>query len=145
MRIEIAALAEGVEARAAAAWWGDFRSDDHRFLPGTTRRVTPGQPGAFHLEEETRILGVPLWRETSTAHVKEDAVRFRGQNALARFEGRYTFEPHARGTRVRLVADVHLAKPLAWTDALARPVVEQILRADLRGHLRQMSGDLKPR
>lgn len=147
MRVEIEDLARGVDPKAAAAWWGDFRSgrDDHAFVPGATRRVTPAQPGAFHLEEETRLLGVTVWRETSTAHVGTDEVRFRGHNALARFEGRYAFEPDAKGTRVRLVADIRLAKMLAWSDAVARPIVEQILEADLRGHLRQMTRDLKRR
>lgn len=145
MRIDIDEVARGVAPSDAAAWWGDFRSGraDHAFVPGTTRRVTPAQPGAFHLEEETRLFGIRVWRETSTAVVRSREVSFRGANALARFDGAYTFEPHERGTRVRLVAHVHLARPLGWTDALARPVVERILRVDLAGHLREMRRDLK--
>ena len=146
VRIEIERLARGVAPAQAAAWWGDFRDgrEDHRFLPGTTRRVI-ATTGGVRLEEETRLLGARVWRESSDVRVAPGEVAFHGRNPFASFQGRYLFEPAPGGTRVRLVADVALVRPLAWTDAAARGIVAAILRADLHGHVTQMRRDLKAR
>lgn len=144
MRIALSHDVPGVEPAAALAWWSDFREGhaDHGFVPGTQRRIHGRAEGETSMEEVTRWLGITVFREHVRARVGEDDVRFAGTNNFSSFDGRYAFEPMPGGTTIRLAADIRLRRGLRWADVAAVPVVEAILRADLRGHAKDMQREL---
>ncbi|HUR67713.1 MAG TPA: SRPBCC family protein [Candidatus Thermoplasmatota archaeon] len=143
MHVRLHAIARRVDPAAATAWWSDFRDGphDHRFVPGSSRAVV--ERGAAHATMVESVFGL-TW-EHVTAWPGDRHVRFVGTNKLSRFSGTYRFEPDPHGTRVVLEADIHLAGPLAWTDRAAKPMVQALLQADLRGHAKEMERDLAPR
>lgn len=135
----------GVEPREAARWWSDFRDGraDHSFLPGARRTITER---AHDHTTMTEGVGRFAW-EHVTAWPSEKEVRFVGHNLLSRFDGVYRFEPSGNGptaTRIVLEAHIHLARGLHWSESAAKPIVEAILRADLRGHAKDMRRDIGP-
>lgn len=144
MRVLLSHVVRDVAPEEAARWWSDFREgrDDHRFLPGHRRRILARAPGHVTMEDETRPLGIPLFRETTTAWPSASAVRFVGRSTVAAFEGAYRFEPAAGGTRIELEATITLRRVLRWTDVAARPLVAAILRVDLARHANDMRRDL---
>lgn len=142
MRIDIAAAARGVPPHAALVWWTDFQSGrgDHPFVPTQRRRVVSRDHDSVVMEDRVPLL---FFREKTVARVLADRVAFEGENTYAVFSGAYVFEPRGPdGTRVRLVADVQLKRVLRPADRLAMPLVRALLRADLRGHVRQMTRSL---
>lgn len=147
MQVLLSHVVPDVPPAEVARWWSDFQDGrvDHPFVPGSQRRVVQRGPGHVSMEEETRILGVRVFRETATAWPGDTEVRFAGTNDFATFEGRYVFEPEREGTRIVLHATVRLRRPLAWTERLAKPIVQGILRADLRGHAKELRRDLGKR
>lgn len=144
MQITLQRVVPGVAPEAALAWWSDFHDGrhDHPTVPGQRRRVETSGDGAFAMEDEVRWLGVPVFRERTTARRVQDGVVFEGVNGFARFRGSYMFAAVEGGTQVTLAAQVELRGALRWTDRLARPIVERILRADLAMHAREMARDL---
>lgn len=144
MKVDLSVDVPGVAPEAAHAWWSDFRegNTDHPFVPGERRRILEESPTRVVMEDETRWLGVRVFRERTTAEIAPGEVRIQGANGLAAFEGAYRFEAIPGGTRLRLVATVTLRRGLAWSDAWARPLVLAILRVDLRGHARDLEGEM---
>lgn len=134
----------GVTPRAAIAWWSDFQEGrhDHPFLPATRRRILARGSASVTMEEVTRVLGVQIFRESVTARIGEQEVRFAGQNDLARFDGAYAFHEEGDGTRILLDAEIQLKPALRWADVAARPLVLTILKVDLSGHARHMRREL---
>lgn len=94
------------------------------------------------MRDEVRPLGIPLFSETTSVRVGADRVSFHGRNSLSTFLGDYRFEPEGGGTRVRLVADVHLLGLLKRTEFAARPIARALLLADLKAHVRELQEDL---
>lgn len=137
----------GVDPASATRWWSDFQEGraDHAFLPGHRRRIVERAADRIVMEEQTKLLGIRVFHERTTAWPGAREVRFAGRNNFALFDGAYSFHPHANGTKVVLDANVTLRKPIAWTDVAARPVVIGILKADLAAHAREMERDLAKR
>lgn len=145
MRIALHSDVPGVPPDAALAWWSDFQEGptDHAFVPGQRRTLLGRDADGARMRDETRVLGVLLFRETTTARVETDRVTFDGRNTVSRFVGAYVFSPlDPGGTRITLDAEVTLKPPLGWTRPLARRVATAILRADLSHHARDMAHDL---
>lgn len=144
MRVQVSTIVEGVDPKAAARWWSDFREGrvDHGFIPGHRRRIVSRDADKVVMEEETKILGLRVFKERTTAWPDELEVRFAGTNNFAHFDGAYTFDAAEGGTRIGLDATVTLHRPLEWTDVAAKHVVAAILRADLRLHAKEMRSDL---
>lgn len=144
MRIELTHFVAGVDPADALRWWSDFQDGhaDHAFVPGARRRILARDGDATTMEERVRPLGIPLFRETTTARIEPHAVRFEGTNTFSRFQGAYFFEPISGGTRIRLGADIQMRPRLRPAATLARPLVKAILRRDLAGHAREMAADL---
>lgn len=142
MHVRIERVVPGVAPRDAAAWWSDFREGptDHAFFPGSRREIV--ERGPTHVTMRERAAGI-AW-ELVTAWPGEREVRFTGRNRASSFEGSYRFEEAEGGTRIVLDALITLRRPIAWTDRLARPAVLAMLKADLRGHAREMARDLGP-
>jgi hypothetical protein len=142
VHVRIERLVAGVAPRDATAWWSDFREgpSDHAFFPGSRRDIV--ERGPDHVTMRERAVGI-AW-ELVTAWAGEREVRFVGRNRAASFSGAYRFEEAPTGTRIVLEADITLAKPIRWTDAAAKPAVLALLKADLRGHAREMEKDLRP-
>lgn len=143
MHFDIAVGARGVTPHAALVWWTDFRDgrDDHRFLP-STRRILSRDHETVVMEDRAPF----FFREKVVAHVGMDRVTFEGENTFSTFTGCYSFEPRGpEGTRVRLVADVHLKRGLRFSQRAAEPIVRAILRADLRHHVKDMTASLSAR
>lgn len=146
LHIRMGALVHGVAPRDAARWWSDFREGraDHAFLPNTRRRILRRDEGHVSMVEETKLLGLSVFRESTTAWPRETEVRFTGMNNFSSFEGRYAFEPAGADTRIVLDATIRLRRALRWSEIPAKPLVLAILRADLRGHAKDMQQDLNP-
>lgn len=140
MRLHASQHVAGVSPQHALAWWSDFREGrtDHGWLPGERRRILERRDGAVTMED--RFL---LFRERTTATAEPGLVRFRGTNSVSEFEGTYRFEPADGGTRIVLDAEVSLRKGLRWSEAVARPVAQRLVEADLRGHARDLARELR--
>lgn len=147
MRIQVSTHVAGIDPAAAARWWSDFREggSDHAFIPGHRRRIVARNADSVVMDEETKLLGLRVFHERTTAWPDKDEVRFAGRNNFAHFDGAYTFDAEGGGTRIALDATVTLHKPLEWTDAAAKLLVAAILRADLAYHAKGMRGDLRSR
>lgn len=141
VHVRLSSDVEGVDPVAAARWWGDFREGhtDHRFFPGSSRSIV--ERGPTHVTLQESVAGLP-W-ESVTAWPGERGVRFVGRNHASTFEGQYTFEAMSDGTRIHLDATIELRKSVRWADAIARPAVVALLRADLKGHAKEMARDLR--
>jgi hypothetical protein len=144
VQVRIERVVAGVSPREATAWWSDFREgpSDHAFLPGSRRVIV--ERATDHVTMREHAFGL-AW-ELVTAWPGEREVRFVGRNRASTFAGAYRFEEApgraAVGTRIVLEAEITLAKGIAWTDAMARPVVLAMLKADLAGHAKEMRKDL---
>lgn len=137
-------VVEGVSPDEAARWWSDFQEGrhDHPMLPGHERRIVARSDTSVSMIDETRLLGLPLFRERTTAWPEPRRVRFVGVNGFGRFEGSYSFEPAGGATRIVLDARIDLARPWAWGTFAARPVATAILRADLAHHAKELRKDM---
>lgn len=146
LHIEISLTVPRVAPSDAARWWSDFQEGrhDHPFAPGTRRVIIERAEGRVVMRDVTPLLGMRLFDETTTAYPHGREVRFHGENGLATFEGAYIFAPADDGTRIRLVSDVRLRRGLAWSGFAARPIIHAVLRADLRGHAKEMQRDIGP-
>ena len=144
LQVRLAHVVRDVGSDAAARWWADFQDgrSDHPYIPGHRRRILARAPDSVVMEEETKLLGLRVFTERTTAWPDGREVRFAGRSNFALFDGSYSFEEHPRGTRIVLDANVSLARPLGWADLVARPIVAAILRADLAGHAKDMRSDL---
>ena len=149
MHVTLSTIVPGVAPAEALAWWSDFQDGhaDHAFVPGAQRRILHRDATSAAMEETTRWLGVRVFRETVTATVEGSSVTFRGTNDFAAFDGSYRFhaDPDSGGTRITLDADIRLKAALRWTEVAAKPVAMAILKADLRGHAKDMQRDLRRR
>jgi len=142
MHIDIAAGAKGVPPHAALVWWTDFQdgAGDHPHIPTQRRRVLSRDHARIVMEDRVPLL---LFREQVTARVLANRVEFEGTNTYSTFTGTYVFEPRGSdGTRVRLIADVHLKRAIRLADRLVAPMVRALLKADLRSHVRHMEDAL---
>lgn len=146
MRFELTVPVRGVPPEAALAWWTDFREGphDHTFLRGAYRRILRHEGDVTVMEDEGKVLGVPLFRERTRARRAGNRVELEGENTVSRFRGAYRFEPAAGGCLVTLLADVELKPALRWSRFAARPLAARFLRMDLEGHAREMKADLVP-
>lgn len=142
MHVTVEETAEGVEPSTAQAWWSDFREGhtDHTFVPGAERTIVEDDAETTVMVDRVRWLGVPVFTERTRAQVRGNTVQFSGENTLARFRGRYRFEPvfEPEGTRIVLEATIKPKGPLAWIEGLTRPIAEWIVRWDLRKHAEEL-------
>ena len=145
MHVSLSHRVPGVGPDDAARWWSDFQEGehDHPFVPTNRRRILARGRGSVTMEDEARVLGLRVFRETVTAFPDAREVRFAGQNDFAKFDGRYRFEPDGDGTRIALEAEIHLRQAIAWADVAAKPLVLGILRVDLAGHAKELRRDMK--
>lgn len=143
VHVTVEETVEGVEPSVARAWWSDFREGhtDHGFVPGAERRIVEDDGSTTVMVDRVRWLGVPVFTERARAQVRGNTVQFSGENTLARFRGRYRFEPvfEPEGTKIVLEATIKPKGALSWIEGLTRPIAEWIVRWDLRKHAEDLS------